>query len=433
MGPVTALLIALYFTRQLQGYYFTFGSILGLQIFAELGLGTVIIQFASHEWSRLNLAADGRVEGGDTALSRLGSLVRLTLRWYAVAAIAVALGLGWGGYLFLASTRSQDVRWAVPWLVLCLLAGIKLSMVPLWSVLEGCNQVGPVYGYRLAETLLTSLAVWLAILLGAGLWVPSVSTLVGIVAGLVFVKHRYWRFFGSLLAARNGPSLSWRHELWPMQWKIALSWMSGYFVFLLFVPVLFHYQGAVVAGQMGMTWNMVGALSGVSSMWVMTKAPRFGILIAEGNYPKLDSLFKRYTVTSVLVAACGAVALWLLTYGLYRIGHPLAARILPPLPTGLFLAATVAQQASIPQAVYLRAHKQEPLLWLSVASAVCVGLSTWLLGSHYGATGMAAGYLLIMSLFVLPCSTLVWYRCRLAWSKPRIDDSNVMPRAVPAS
>lgn len=48
-APVTALLIAGKFTPQIQGYYYTFTNLLSLQIFVELGLGTVIIQFASHE------------------------------------------------------------------------------------------------------------------------------------------------------------------------------------------------------------------------------------------------------------------------------------------------------------------------------------------------------------------------------------------------
>ncbi len=38
---------------------------------------------------------------------------------------------------------------------------------------------------------------------------------------------------------------------------------------------------------------------------------------------------------------------------------PLTMRILPPLPTGLFLLATVIVVTSIPFSIYLRAHKRE--------------------------------------------------------------------------
>jgi hypothetical protein len=34
-----------------QGFYYTFGSVLALQVFVKLGLVTVIVQMASHEWN----------------------------------------------------------------------------------------------------------------------------------------------------------------------------------------------------------------------------------------------------------------------------------------------------------------------------------------------------------------------------------------------
>ena len=48
-GLVTALLIAAFFSPELQGYYYAFSSLLALQVFAELGLGTVLTCYASHE------------------------------------------------------------------------------------------------------------------------------------------------------------------------------------------------------------------------------------------------------------------------------------------------------------------------------------------------------------------------------------------------
>ena len=44
-------------------------------------------------------------------------------------------------------------------------------------------------------------------------------------------------------------TISYMKEIFPNQWKIALSWVSGYFIFHFFNPVLFA-EGPVVAGQM---------------------------------------------------------------------------------------------------------------------------------------------------------------------------------------
>src|SRR5262245_41412245 len=74
LGPVTALLVATHFAPELQGFYYTFGSLTALQFLIELGLGQAIIQFASHEWAKLRIDGNGRITGDPHSLSRLISL-----------------------------------------------------------------------------------------------------------------------------------------------------------------------------------------------------------------------------------------------------------------------------------------------------------------------------------------------------------------------
>src|SRR5712691_13054747 len=99
-GGVTAILIATYFSPEVQGYYYTFTTILALQVFVELGLGTVAVQFASHEWSKLNLDESGHIVGDGDALSRLISVARVITPWFFWSGILVGAGLGAAGYLF---------------------------------------------------------------------------------------------------------------------------------------------------------------------------------------------------------------------------------------------------------------------------------------------------------------------------------------------
>ena len=414
-GPVTILLVASRFTPELQGYYYTFASLLALQVFVDLGLGTVIVQFASHEWAELGFDERGRIVGSAQALSRLVSLGQVALRWYAVAGGIVAVGLGAAGYVFFSQKSHTNIYWEAPWFGLCFVTGISLCLVPISSLLEGCNQVSQVYGFRLAQGILISISTWLAIALGAGLWTAAIAIMVSLISSGLFLRRRYWAFVRQMFGPVAGPRISWRAELWPMQWKIALSWLSGYFCFSLFTPVLFQYHGPVVAGQMGMTWSLVSVLSGISSIWAVSKVPRFGVLVAKKEYAELDRLFYRLTAASFSIAVCGAVAIWTGVYVLYAFKYPLAMRFLPPLPTGIFLAATVLLQAITPQAFYLRAHKQEPFLWLSIVGGLMIALSNWLLGSRFSATGMAIGYLAVVAFVSVPFATLIWHRRRIAW------------------
>ena len=100
-GGVTIILLPLFLNPSDQGYYFTFASVLALQIFFELGLNQILIQLVSHEVANLSEADDGFFEGSEFHLGRLSSLARLMRSWYSVAALLFALIGGGVGIIFL--------------------------------------------------------------------------------------------------------------------------------------------------------------------------------------------------------------------------------------------------------------------------------------------------------------------------------------------
>lgn len=424
-GLITTLLIASFFPAELQGYYYTFFSVLALQVFAELGLGTVISSYASHEWAKLSFDQHGQVIGDEDALSRLTSLGRFALRWYLVGGAVVTIALAVGGFIFFGSTGwSQVSVWGKPWLVLCVVTGVNLCFLPIWALLEGCNQVSNVYAYRLVQSVASSLAAWLGIYFGAGLWVTSIVGVAALLAMMVTVGRRYAGFIRKIMLSHpQGPHLNWRVDILPMQWRVSLSWLSGYFTFSLFTPVLFHYQGAVVAGQMGMTWAFIAALTGVASSWIMPKAPVFAILIAQRKYAELDQMFWRLTAVVIAVTSVGAVSIWLLVYTLGKLHHPLALRLLSPEATAYFLLATIILAASLPMSTYLRAHKKEPLLVLSLISGLLTGIVVVVMGRYYSVEWVAIGYCAVMTI-IFPFAAMVWRRRRAEWHADAVPKLN---------
>src|SRR5258706_7331621 len=99
-GLVTTLLIAVFFAPDLQGYYYTFQAVLAIQAIAELGLGSVLTYYASHEWAKLALDRDGGVTGDAEALSRLVSFGRFSLKWYLIARAVLTMVLAAGRLFF---------------------------------------------------------------------------------------------------------------------------------------------------------------------------------------------------------------------------------------------------------------------------------------------------------------------------------------------
>ena len=413
-GPVSITLIITRFTPELQGYYYTFASVLALQVFVELGFSRIVTYFAGHEWAKLSLDPQGRIVGDADALSRLVSLGQAGSRWYLMGGTIVAVGLGAAGYVFFSLSPDVGIVWEAPWFALSILSGMKLALTPVWSLLEGCGQVSQVYSFRMVGALLGSLAAWAAIVLGAGLWTTSVATAVYLVWSATFLALRYRRFFQPFFSKPTGPRVSWRREIWQVQWRTALSYMSGYFASQVFTPVLFHFHGPVVAGQFGLTWSIIGVIAGAAAMWSAPRGPQFAVMIARREYWAIDQILYRIIAVALGVFLLGGTAVWLLIYGLNWLNHSFAARFLPPLPVALLLLGIVVANGLAPTSVYLRAHKREPYVAISLASGVLIGLSSWVLGSRFGAIGVAAAYL-GANLVLLPWALAIFIRRRREW------------------
>jgi len=430
-GLATLLVIARWLTPVEQGYYYTFNSVLALQVFMELGLTTVIIQVASHEWARLKREQSGYISGDATALSRLASLLRFALRWYVIAGFAVMVGLGYSGVLFFSATPDSQIAWRGAWLFLCGAAGLSLMTSPLLSVMEGCNQIASIYSFRLLQGVLSSVAVIACVLLGYGVWALGAGAIVRLICAVAFVAAKHRVFIAQLLATPTPERIDWRTELWPFQWRIAVSWLCGYFIFSIFTPVMFHYFGPKVAGQTGMTLTLAMAIEALAYPWIGTRVPQFGILIARKQFRELDTLFRRQlTVGLGITSACAIIALGVVWWA-QAAQLPIAARVLPPLALGMFLGQRVVNFGINAMAIYLRAHKAEPLMLPSLGTAVFVAASTFTLGVHYGPTGAAAGFLGVTTVWAFPACILIFQRCRAKWhyepveAKPRLTSSHL--------
>lgn len=414
-GPITLLLIAQFFTPEEQGFYYTFASLLAMQSIIELGFSVVIINVASHEWAHLSLSEDGRIVGELHALSRLINLGRFAFKWYAFGSLIFMIGVGIAGFVFLSQSEYSSVQWEAPWFALVALTGFLLWGTPLTSILEGCNQVETINKFRLSQAVMGSIAFWLTLGLGGGLWAAVVSAGANLLRDLYLILVEYRKFFTSFLRVRSGTGLNWRNEVLPMQWRLAVAGLVHYIAFYLFSPVMFHYHGVVVAGQMGMTWQVVSGLQMASMAWIQPNVPRFGILVARRDYAELDRVWLRTTLVSLIFLGCLAVVAWGLVYTLNVFHLPLAQRLLAPLPTGLLLLGGILFHVSQCESIYLRAHKREVLMLLSVTSSLLIGALVWWLGSQLGPTAAASAYFGVATCYVIPLQTLIWFRCRTKW------------------
>jgi O-antigen/teichoic acid export membrane protein len=418
-GVFTLLLVARFLTPDEQGYYYTFASLLAMQIFFELGMSVVVTQFASHEMAHLSWIDNKIVEGSAEAKGRLHSLLTLVIKWYGVISaliILVILPIGW---FFFATTQSQStVNWQAAWIWLALSASINIFMVPMIAILEGCGQITSVAKLRMYQNITGSICAWVLLISGGGLLaLPAMSTGAALTAFIWLTLSKRDFFINLISNKAKGIGIKWKSEIWPFQWRIAISWLSGYFIFQLFTPVLFAYHGAEEAGRMGMSISLANALTAITFAWMSTKAPTFGTLIAKKDYKSLDKVFNFTLSRSFIVMLAIAVVLCILNYFMHIKKLPLASRLLDPLPFMLLMITTLLNYITYAQSTYLRAHKQEPFLFISIISAVLIASFTFFAGREYGSLGIMSGYLAVSMTIGLGWGSFIFISKRRQWQQ----------------
>ena len=119
-GVLSVFFITTFLTGVEQGFYYTFGSILALQVFFELGLTGIMTQYVAHEASHLHLNCDLEYEGEEKYRSRLSSLVHFCVKWYAVLAVIAFVFLIIVGFVFFGSYVKEHagVSWQFPWVII---------------------------------------------------------------------------------------------------------------------------------------------------------------------------------------------------------------------------------------------------------------------------------------------------------------------------
>jgi hypothetical protein len=427
-GALNVLLIARFLSPAEQGYYYTFSSLVALQIVFELGFSFVILQLAAHESSQLQIEPSGEIRGDLGAHFRLASVLQKSVRWYSVAAILMAAGLIVTGMHFFSTHEqaSAPVAWKWPWICVIVCAVWTFQMDPVFSFLEGCGFVPQVARMRFTQAVCGTTFAWLALTAHHGLFAPAGIIFGQAAAGFAFLYSKRKMLLPLMRLKSPVHGVSWRTEIWPFQWKIAVSCIASYFIYPLFSPVLFSYRGAAEAGRMGMSLNIANALAAVALAWINTKASPFGNMIARRDFRTLDRVFFRTLIQSGALLLSGEAIVLMSLFFIGQHFPRISARMLPLPVFALLMFAIFLNHLVLSEALYLRAHKREPFLVLAVLTGVLTALSTVLMGKLWGATGIVVGYFICGGVLYLSGGTYTFVRLRRLWHASPLQETSAV-------
>lgn len=403
-GPLTLFFILNKLTPIEQGFYYTINSILGLQVFFELGLGFVILQTVSH-WAAGLHFSDGILFGDDEKKSRLGRFLVDVLSKYAlISFLFICFVLGFGYYFLSGGEGSESIQWKLAWCILVPLFGLSIISNALFSYLEGMGFVQDVALARLVQSVASISLLCISLNVGVGLISLAIMHGANLIIACLWIGLRYHKTL-SPLAHNRAPKgvIRWMEEIWPFQWRVAISWVAGYLGSLAITPIVFHRLGAIEAGKIGLSITLMGAITSGALAWVTTKSPKFGRLVAQREFHELMKLYKNSRTISLIVGGLTVIICILIVYvmGLY---WPRLAMRFVSIEAISMLGIVVLMNIQISScALLLRSFRREPFVAMSVVIGLLTALATYVVSGLYGLNTVVFVYML-----VLVAATFLW-------------------------
>lgn len=372
---IALLAIAWLAVRQLSGvelgYFFSFLSFGSLIQLGDFGLSYASLQTAGH------LAGTNR-------LGELSPLARLVAKWSLAASLtgtALAAAIGTSIFMSHKGGQNENVVWIAPWVTYLLCVFAYQLVAPQLSLREGAGKVAEVWSVRLTQEWTGGIACLAALYQGWGLWsLPAYVIVRGCTVGTWLLFRG--RLDSGATTARFGMS-QWMTEVWPFQWKMGLSGLSGFLIFRAFSPIVLMEKGPLAAGQFGLAVSLMNLLITTSSSWPLSQAARFAALHASGGIDPLRRDFphmvQRSTILALVAAVFASVGLWQAR----RLGLTIALKLPDPVTTTVILLTAVIHHFVTCFAVLLRSEGREPLLVASIGGGILTVVVVWVT-AHFG-------------------------------------------------
>jgi hypothetical protein len=409
-APVTLWLVATRRPLDEQGFYFIFWNVQALTQLMELGVGGMLVQFASHESPALSWDGHGGLAGDSAARGRIHALLRESGRWYLGVAVAL-LAVGGLAGTWLLGVRGRSIHPAplLPWLVTIACTAAYLPLTPILCTIEGCGRLARVQRMRLAQISLSLIVLWLVLLHWGALWGVAAFAF----AWLSIATLWLLRAHSGLVSMARLPidsSTATHVGLGRAQWRTGASWLAWWAAPQTLTPIILLTHGTTAAGLVGMSLAIATAPLTLASSWLSARYPRYGALLAKGARMELARLARSATLQAAIVLVLGvagaAAAIGLLTV----VAPSLAARALSPVGIGLLGAGNLGWLLIQALGSYLRAWREEPLMEVAVAGAIAVTSGTLLAAMRASTLGTIATYVLLVLCLALPLAMLGFRR-----------------------
>ena len=119
----------------------------------------------------------------------------------------------------------------------------------------------------------------------------------------------------------------------------------------------------------------------INNIWMTIIIPKINILVSQKDYVTLDHIFKKHLILSVITYIFGIITLFMIIT-LFKEYVPFDERLVSPFSLMIISSGWLLQIIINSLAIYMRAHKEEPLVIPSFLSGIYISLVTLLIAIY---------------------------------------------------
>lgn len=411
-GPLVLLPVGLLLTPGEQGYWFTMVSLGAAVALADLGFSIMLTQVVAHEFSSMDLR-QSYSDMKDSDVSKQAGFISSAIKFYFIFVVIFAVFILFAGLFFFEFERP----WVNIWFLHVVSGLLLLCLTFFQAVVNGIDRVESIFQEKSVLAASNVFVTCSLLFLGAGVWALPLGILMSVAGVFCLHWYRHKRFWLAIFGCRGVGSGSFARikALLPLQGRYALSWLFGYIIFQAFVPIVFKYEGEVLAGRLGLLMTAYMAISNLSGAVVVAKLPQLAKMAANGEEQRLLSMFtgalrKRMVVHVLLVASFMAVQWLALKNGF------LGSRLLEFEESALLALIYFPIALFTSWASYIRSHKEEGFVVHAALNAVLVFFAIYI-GIVQG-TGLQATLFLLVLIYygvLLPYGYGIYSRSKIRY------------------
>lgn len=414
LGVLVLFLLSQKLTQVEQGYYFTFYSVLALQFIFDLGFSTIIKQFVGSEVGKYKLAkqcGNENTEGSITDNIKLLEMIRFIVKWYSLVVVAISIILIIIGLLFFKQSE-DNVNWVFPWVVIVIFTSVNLFNLALLSVCEGLDKILQVSKVILLQSLIAPIGVIIALYFDLKLYSPSVGLFIKILISFFGIVYIAGPILRTALFSADSNSFMWKKDMLPMQWRMFVSILCGYIILQMFTPLSFKFLGAIYAGQIGLSLNVIQLIVSISSVVYLIKVPVYSSLIGENKVAEANKLFQSNAKISFSLLATIFIMFLAFVYLSASFNLPyfteLTGRFLPLKELFLLCISYFIYMLFSSLASFSRCFKEELFLKQSILTSLFIIIGFSLTITKFQGVGLILTFLCVNLLYCLPNGYIIY-------------------------